>query len=348
MNKEMSLYLDLVRFGSAMVVFLGHAAGKLTGGFLWQLNSYLGAAVMIFFVLSGYVIAYVYDIKDKSIKIYSIDRIARFSSVAIPALIITAFFDFFGTQINPELYYNGPWPEPAPYVLNYVLSAFYIQNIWGMSLNPGINVPFWTLSYEFGFYFLFAFFVYFTGLKRIVVLILLCLLLGPDILTYTPIWLMGVMIYYLHKRIKYINPVIAVGSFILSASILIFLIPYIGTNIQYTPPFFLGTKNVLAEYIYALIFSIHIFFAFYTLTITKLLQPLRKPIVILASCTFSLYLFHRPLIQFFAALELGEPESLINRVAVLGGTLIIVYTVGFWAESQKHKVKLILTKRFNS
>ncbi len=59
MNKSFSLYLDVIRFSAAMVVFLSHtASSSLTDEFLWQFKDYSQTAVMIFFVLSGYVIAF--------------------------------------------------------------------------------------------------------------------------------------------------------------------------------------------------------------------------------------------------------------------------------------------------
>ena len=54
MSGTLSIYLDIVRFAAALVVFLGHAAdSRFTGGFLWQFNLINQEAVTIFFVLSG-------------------------------------------------------------------------------------------------------------------------------------------------------------------------------------------------------------------------------------------------------------------------------------------------------
>lgn len=60
MTSEVSIYLDAIRFTAAMVVFLGHVSGqRLTGGLLWQVGRYMDDAVIVFFVLSGFVIAHV-------------------------------------------------------------------------------------------------------------------------------------------------------------------------------------------------------------------------------------------------------------------------------------------------
>jgi peptidoglycan/LPS O-acetylase OafA/YrhL len=101
----LSIYLDLVRFGAAMVVFLGHVASlRLTGGFLWQLGPYTTEAVTVFFVLSGFVIAYTTEQGETSARSYAVARAARIYSVALPALVLTFALDAIGRSIKPELY----------------------------------------------------------------------------------------------------------------------------------------------------------------------------------------------------------------------------------------------------
>ena len=66
MKPALSLYLDAVRFGAAMVVYLGHLAlasdpAFVSPGFSAALSGVaacIDEAVIIFFVLSGFVIAH--------------------------------------------------------------------------------------------------------------------------------------------------------------------------------------------------------------------------------------------------------------------------------------------------
>lgn len=339
MKQETSLYLDLVRFISALVVFLGHAAGKLTGGFLWQLNDYLSAAVMVFFVLSGYVIAFVYNLKEKDFASYSLSRLARFYSVAAPALVLTLFCDYVGIYFNSELYFGGPWPAPQNDLINYLFSLLFIHNIWGLHLTPGINVPFWTLSYELGFYFLFAFFVFFRGFTRFSLLALLVLFLGPDIVLYMPIWLLGVLVYALHCKIHHVNAVVSISCFFISGVIIVLFSPFVYSSLNQVPEVLISDRYVFADYAIAIVFAINLFCANYCANLLKVLLPMKRIIVFAAAASFSLYLFHRPLIQLFAAFEFGEPDSWLNRVVVIGGTLVVVYTFGFWCEKQRFYLK---------
>ena len=57
MTNALSLYLDALRFGAAFVVFVSHyVAERYTGGLFWQSMPYGRTAVLVFFVLSGFVI----------------------------------------------------------------------------------------------------------------------------------------------------------------------------------------------------------------------------------------------------------------------------------------------------
>ena len=63
MRRDFSLYMDVIRFFAAMVVFLSHSSSQsLTGGLFWQFKDYAQTAVIVFFVLSGYVIAFIVEL----------------------------------------------------------------------------------------------------------------------------------------------------------------------------------------------------------------------------------------------------------------------------------------------
>ena len=68
MNRTTSIYLDLVRFLAAVVVLLTHLAYKrFTGGLIIEWRTYGNDAVMVFFVLSGYVIAHTVATRDREL-----------------------------------------------------------------------------------------------------------------------------------------------------------------------------------------------------------------------------------------------------------------------------------------
>ena len=350
MNKNESIYLDIIRFSAAMVVFLGHASGQLTGGFLWQISPYLGTAVMIFFVLSGYVIAFVVDTKEKTLHDYTISRLARLSSVVFPALILTFLFDWIGIQENHALYYEGPWPAPEIELSNYLLRALLLQNVWGLNMNPGINVPFWSLSYEMLFYIIFGFIFFLRGKNRILFVIISLIVAGPDIIVYFPIWYAGVIIFRVQKKYyKWLrkNHLISNILCITPLILIICFTPFIVKNFEYRPEFMITSKNILASYICASLFCVHLLFIpAFVKSISGLLSIIAKPIILLASTTFTIYLIHRPLIQLIAAF-FENNSSFESRIAVIGGSFIIMFVIGLIIERQKHSIKNTL-KMFSS
>ena len=91
MTKALSLYLDVLRFGAAFTVFLAHySVQRISGGFFWPSFAYGHTAVLVFFVLSGFVIAWVTETRERGLEDYVLSRAARLYSVIIPAFIITA------------------------------------------------------------------------------------------------------------------------------------------------------------------------------------------------------------------------------------------------------------------
>jgi peptidoglycan/LPS O-acetylase OafA/YrhL len=105
LTRQTSVYLDLIRFTAALIVFLGRTSGqRMTGGLPWPIAPSMNEPVTIFFVLSGYVIAYVCDRKERSSSTFIVSRAARIYSVALPARILTFSLDSTGRSISPHLY----------------------------------------------------------------------------------------------------------------------------------------------------------------------------------------------------------------------------------------------------
>src|SRR5205809_232409 len=107
MTNALSLYLDALRFGAALMVFLSHyALGRISGALFWQAAVYGRSAVLAFFVLSGFVIAWVTETREHTLGDYAMSRVARLYSVIIPTFLLTALFNCLGSEIDPSLY--GP------------------------------------------------------------------------------------------------------------------------------------------------------------------------------------------------------------------------------------------------
>jgi peptidoglycan/LPS O-acetylase OafA/YrhL len=105
MSPILSIYLDLVRVTAAQMVVLYHTSFDCFGGaWLRPIFGNTGApGVIIFFVLSGFVIAWATETKERSFDVYMVNRLARLWSVAIPALALTYVADSIGLAIYPDI-----------------------------------------------------------------------------------------------------------------------------------------------------------------------------------------------------------------------------------------------------
>lgn len=195
MNKATSTYLDLVRFSAAMVVFLTHAGYELfTSGWLLPVGRYGHDAVVIFFVLSGFVIAYVVENKESTPEAFFVARLARLWSVVIPALGLTLMLDYVGSRADYILYAESSFRTDVP-IWRLFANLFFINEIWFTSVRPFSNGPFWSIGYEFWYYIAFAVLSFTRASHRGWVFIICALLMGPKILVLMPVWMLGVYAY---------------------------------------------------------------------------------------------------------------------------------------------------------
>ena len=122
MTRGFSIYLDIIRFLAALVVLASHIGYyRFTqGNMQWIRDLNLGSdAVVLFFVLSGFVIAYTTFARNRGAAVYAEARLARLYSVIIPALVFTFVIDTLGAQLMPHAY-EGWWynaEDPAGQVL---------------------------------------------------------------------------------------------------------------------------------------------------------------------------------------------------------------------------------------
>lgn len=346
MNKQTSIYLDLLRFLAAMAVFVWHLDSNNFYN-IWPDRYRLGHdAVIVFFVLSGYVISYVADTKEKDVKSYFISRFSRLYSVLIPALFLTVITDKIGILIYPQIYKDYLLTNFLAQKCIFILA--FLNQIWLLNLRFITNSPLWSLSYEFWYYVLFAAAFYVKNNRfKYLLITLICLFVGPKILLLFPIWLLGSIIYNLHKKMN-IKPNKALFLFILSFFLLIihlfifdYLLYYKGIYreiLGYSAKFI--SSNVLG-----LIVALNIFSVKY-LNFKSLFKH-EKVIRDCASITFSMYLFHKPLMFFWGAILKHQPGNLFTFLPIVLLTLITIYVLAQYTEKKKHVFKKIIVSIWN-
>jgi peptidoglycan/LPS O-acetylase OafA/YrhL len=176
-----STYLDFVRAGAAFLVLIGHAAQ-----FFWMKSSIISlplqnAGVMIFFLMSGFLISYTVFSKwnnaNYTFKTFFIDRFCRIYCAYLPALFFVLFVDTFTKTLTgiPKVRVDelkvlidmqnnsGLVSFLGNFFMMQNFPFFQILRIIGVPDNLtfirpfGSGSPFWTISIEWWIYMLFGF-----------------------------------------------------------------------------------------------------------------------------------------------------------------------------------------------
>lgn len=330
MKKELSTYLDLLRLGAAAVVFIGHLSWQaISGGFLWQFGRYGHSAVIVFFVLSGFVIQYAADTKERRLVDYSVARLARLYSVVLPALLLTFICDAIGTAHNPNVYHMERETDQG---WRLIAAATFLTQSWG-HISALSNDAYWSLPYEFWYYVLFAAVTFLKGPQRVAALLISAFIAGPGILMMGPIWAMGAIAYRLIKHITFGKTV--ARSLWIATGIAAIAVAMSDKPITQTAPFlpnaYSGWDFLLGALVAANILSVN----FLSFDLSRFHRPVAK----LAGVTFALYLFHLPLLHLSAAyMPAGLPVP-VRGLIQSGLTLTIIYWLSLITEGQKYRWK---------
>ncbi|MFT4805698.1 MAG: peptidoglycan/LPS O-acetylase OafA/YrhL [Sediminicola sp.] len=358
MNQSTSIYLDFIRFLAALVVFFSHASvEKFTGDnkFLTLFRAFDHDAVVIFFVLSGYVITYVAHEKEKTIDIFFIKRFAKLYSVVIPALLISLMLEMalVFSVLDFQLSHTDNYPA-----LTYLVNLSFLNQIWFLNSSPFLNTPFWSLGYEFWYYVLFGALFYLKK-HRAIVFLILTLIVGPSVLMLFPVWLMGYCVYAIsiRKRIpQLVGWLLFIGSiaayFIYNIygskqAILVFSYAIFQSYIGNDYINYLGwSKYVLSDLAVGLLVTAN-FIGFISISdkFKYVLERLEKPIRFFASFTFILYLAHLPLLHFLAAIFKDLPIETSAPLVFLG-TLLAIWLLAYVSEKKKRPYEKAFTFMF--
>ncbi|NML63647.1 acyltransferase [Hymenobacter sp. RP-2-7] len=321
--------LDTLRLGSSLTVFYIHARE------MWFPNLVLPpeapgnmahAAVVIFFVLSGYVIAHTTTSNNRGPKHYALARLSRLTSVVWPALLITAITEFILTQLAPAIAAAHSRGLALP---RYLLAGSFLNEIWFISATPPINVPLWSLGFEFWYYTIFGLWFYRpASLKRLSLLLVACLIAGPKILLMMPLWLAGVIAYKLARpQLSSAISWLFVSLSLLIAYLLVLYISPFPFAIGQAPLFFAG--QFLTDWIIGLFIAL----ALWLLPTATIKYPQSlwiKKVRQVADLTFPLYVLHYPLLilwQGIFGLHLYEKWQLAQALIAVALTTAILGTI---------------------
>jgi peptidoglycan/LPS O-acetylase OafA/YrhL len=307
MSKSTSFFLDLLRVAAAFVVFLNHCAFFWRPDFIPLTSKLAHGAVIVFFVLSGYVIANSTLSKASSPRSYATARLSRLYSVVIPALLLTLVLQIMGESFRMDLYAKLDQGADA---VRYILALGFLQNAWHLSASPAFNRPLWSLSYEFWYYALFGVAVFTTStVRKLILLVIIAIIVGPNILLLMPCWILGVLLFLIQEKLR-IDRRVAYLGFFLSLSAFIYIVAFlkeIPQGLGHKPLLFSGA--FISDWGAAIGIFMCIFFfdrAMGSQPAPSLFQPVVR---FCSDHTFSLYLYHYPLIIFVTAANFVNDRS---------------------------------------
>ncbi len=370
MNKIVSFYLDLLRILSAFYVFIFHVgSGEIDTKLIFSthhfseilgLNYYSAHYfVIVFFVLSGYLITMSASRPNISVKTFITARLGRLYSVLIPALFLSflvAKFLIIGNYYPLDLIKNN-----TLLVQRFILNATFLSQSWSLNATPPLNNPFWSVQYEFMYYLIIASWLLVKNRLKYILILLIILISGLKVMLLFPCWLLGSFLYYIVSKKKTINIGISVMLFF-STLILLFLILTGRLILPFEKPIgdhdFYGfllffSWNFKADLIFSFLVATNVF-AIFSLSkkmeyfnTSSVFNKLHAKIQIISNCSYTLYLFHLPLLFLFSSIT---PYDKTNSFHQIGLVFLVLVTVYFIAKQTEWKVELwrgFVEKAFN-
>jgi peptidoglycan/LPS O-acetylase OafA/YrhL len=346
-----SLSLDIIRFAAAMVVFIAHFANsEISGDWLSAIWSapYAQHAVIIFFILSGLVIAHVASERENDLHVYVRARIVRLYSVVLPMLILVPLLDLAGHYLDPRPYddwYNSY--ALADQLKKVVAALTFMHESWWSSIHYFSNQPFWTIAYEFWFYAAFGVLWFLRGLARVLGLLAILAITGPKIFILFPVWLLGVGVWHFCKNHRLPTAIAAVG---LAGSVFAYIM-WINSgayqdagdagalfmeNFGIPASDLAWSESWLADYMLGLMVAVaFISIANLSQFFETILHPARRFIRWTAGATFTIYLLHVPLMFVVAGAIPGEANNPFRRMIVFMLTLAGLFVIAEYTERRK-------------
>lgn len=350
MRKDVSLWLDGMRATASFLVFLTHlsvfgVAGPELSRFVPEFGH---DSVVLFFVLSGFVISYTTESRRAGLSDYLVARGARLWSVALPALVLTYSLAALAGHLVPGLqlerdYQLTKLPVYFPFQLGF------LGELWTLSEPPCTNVPWWSLGYEAWYYVLFAAFAFYRGARRWLLLALGFAFVGFKLWLLAPVWALGALLWRLGPR----WPLSRAGARALLVGTVVAYAAYKASGVErwlvevgnrpfggleHTP---LGSAHHwLHDWVIAILAGLHL----HALGHAHLTFPhwSERPIRFVASFTFSLYCAHAPLLIFARHAVPYDRNAPLQVAGVALAVLAIVVGFGLLTEHKKEPYRRVL------
>lgn len=231
--KNVSPQLDSIRGLSALIVLIAHANQVFIAPISMQFYGISGlfaqAAVMIFFVLSGFLIgkSLTRNInKNGSLNFneYIIDRFNRIYPPLIFSilLVLVLYFlshVFFISKSNLFFFDENLNLARSGFILDFnstLSSLFLLNGFFGETISS--NPPLWSLSYEVWYYIIAGLVFKFNNKYNIIIFIIITFVLGylnKYFIIYSLVWFSGLILCLVHNNNLKINGLLFIRNLLL-------------------------------------------------------------------------------------------------------------------------------------
>jgi peptidoglycan/LPS O-acetylase OafA/YrhL len=283
------------------VVFLSHAGTqRISGGLGYQFTLWGEAAVDVFFVVSGFVIAQA--AMGRGARDYATARVARLASVVLPCLAVGWVLDLAGPWLGPEVYAAAPRFEGPVGGWQLLSSLLFLDHVWFRAVQPGSNLPFWSLCFEAWYYLAFGLALFLKRPWNWLGGAVALLAAGPKIALLAPLWALGMACRHVCAAGGLPR---AAGWLLLGAPLVLALwapaerscFPFMSFTGEAGCLDGLGYDYVVGVLFAAQILGVHALAP----VLGPWLRPIARPVAWLAGASFTFYLLHYPLLHALAA-----------------------------------------------
>lgn len=331
-SSEVSVVLDFFRGVSAQLVVLGHLFSFYAIQSKYNLPLIQNFGVLVFFVLSGFLITNTTFNKGKGygVKNYLIDRFSRIFYSFIPAIILVVFIDLL---IINQGGYNTKFSFSIP---SFISNTLMLQGYPIIGIQAfGSARPFWTVSVEWWLYITFGFLYYnfYHSIKPSIWWAVLLAFSVPLVLYYigghggglSIVWFMGFMLAVLYQSIEVKINTIAFLS--------ILALCIVGV----------GYRTIVNREMYDL--GIAIFFSLFIFAVFNTTGAVRKSFLnpafvwiskFLSSYSYSLYLIHYSLIELYRSYFTDRSWVSILSIYIVVNIVSYIFYIFF----EKNHVRL--------
>lgn len=358
---------DLLRGIAALWVVLFHLRPVIYLGYdklshpnivikgLYFLTSIGPQWVMVFFILSGYLISSsvlnYFKNNQWSWKNYLFNRLVRLWTVLLPALLLTVFWS------KIQMVYSGYGIDDISF-FTFIGNFFFLQGVF--SPNFGENVALWSLSFEFWYYILFPCVILIFYSKKIIkkifylfILLILSWILGKEIMLYFIIWLMGASLCFI-KTINLSFEKLKPFLLILSSGLLFLALC---SQVVFSEIFNIKSQNLIFSFPFNFSVGVcttillYLILSFYNKNADAIYRF--NYAVIISSFSYTLYLTHYPVLSFIRVL-IGDGKwgtwypninYLLYGIGIFVMIILYAYGVALFSELQTSKIKKFIKSK---